>query len=370
MQLSLQNFTALVKIQAAAAVAACPRLIDLSVGSVLRAVLEANASVGLWIQYLIVQVLATTRAGTSTGADLDSWVADFGLVRLPGILARGTVTFSRVTAGLPTVVPVGILVRTGVGAGTLSFTVAPDPTNPAWTGAGFAMAAGAASVDVPVVALIAGLAGNVLPGEITVLGAAIAGVDAVTNAAPLQGGMDAEADAALRIRFGGYIDSRTRATEQAVASAIQSLGQGLSFSIQERVDPSGAVRPGYFTVTLDDGSGSPPVSLLAAASAAVEAVRPIGSAFSVQPPGVVRANLVMHVSGPASAVANAAAAVGAYVAARPIGGPLVLSRLTQIAHDADPNVVSVYGVTINGLASDLLVPASGLVRAGVLQVSA
>ncbi len=370
MALPLQDFTALVKTQAAAAAASCAQLIDLSVGSVLRAVLEANASVGLWIQWLILQVLATTRAGTSTGTDLDSWMADFGLARLPAIPAQGVATFSRVTAGLPTVVPVGALVRTGVGPGTQSFTVAADPTNPAWTGAGFAVASAALSIDVPVAAAVPGLIGNVRPGEIAVLGSAIPGIDAVTNVAPLKGGLDAEADAALRTRFGSYIDSRTRATEQAVSFALSGLQQGVSFTIQERVDPSGAPRAGFFTVTLDDGSGAPPARLLAAAAAAVEAVRPIGSAFIVQPPRVVRANVTMHVSGPASAVAHAAAAVGAYVAALPIGGPLVLSRLTQVAHDADPGVVSVYGVTINGVATDLLVPPSGLVRPGVVQVTA
>ena len=80
MQLPLQDFTTLVRNQAAAVAASARTLIDLSVGSVLRAALEANASVGLWMQWLIVEVLATTRAATSQGADLDSWVADFRLV--------------------------------------------------------------------------------------------------------------------------------------------------------------------------------------------------------------------------------------------------------------------------------------------------
>ncbi len=370
MQLSLQDFTSLVKTQAAAVTASAAQLIDLSVGSVLRSILEANASIGLWLQWLIMQVLATTRAGTSTGADLDTWMADFGLARLPAIPAHGTVTFSRVTAGLAAEVPVGALVRTGVGPGSLDFRVRADPQHPAWTGAGYALAAAAFGADIPVAAVIPGLTGNVRPGQISVLGTAIAGVDSITNAAPLLGGLDAEGDVALRLRFSGFIDSRSRATGQAVAYALASVQQGLSYTVQERLDPSGVFRPGFFTVTIDDGSGAPPPSLLTAVSAAVDAVRPIGGAFAVQAPVLARANVIMHVTGPASAIANAAAAVGSFIAGLPIGGWLVLSRLTQVAHDSDAAVASVYGVTINGLATDLQVPPSGLIRAGTVQVTA
>ena len=69
---------------AAAVQAAATQLLDLTVGSTLRAVLEANASVCLWMQWLILQVLRTTRAATSTGADLDSWMADLSLTPLLG----------------------------------------------------------------------------------------------------------------------------------------------------------------------------------------------------------------------------------------------------------------------------------------------
>lgn len=372
MALQLLDFGALVKLQAAAAGAATRQLIDVSVGSVLRAVLEANASIGLWLQWLIVEVLATTRATTSAGVDLDSWVADFGMVRLPGVVARGTVTLSRVTPGLPAVVPVGTVVRTGLGPdGTagLSFVVVADPTNPAWNGSEFDLDAAAAGLDVVVVARLVGQPGNVRAGEISLLGTALPGIDEVTNSVPLVGGLDAEADSALRDRFGEFLDSRTRATAQAVGFAISGLAQGLSWSIAERVDSSGAVRPGHFTVTVDDGTGTAPQVLLDRAAAAIDLVRPIGGTFSVRPPGLVRADISMRVSGPAVAVAAAKAAVGALVATLPIGGRLVLSRLIQVAHDASPLVASVYGVTVNGVAADLVVPLSGLIRAGVLDVT-
>ncbi len=83
MQLSLQTFTTLVQGMAAAVQAAAAQLLDLTVGSTLRAILEATASIALWMQWLILQVLQMTRAATSSGADLDSWMADFSLTRLP-----------------------------------------------------------------------------------------------------------------------------------------------------------------------------------------------------------------------------------------------------------------------------------------------
>src|SRR5579872_2048657 len=129
MQLSLRNFDAIVAAGAAAVQGAARQVLDLTVGSVLRAILEANAGLGLWLQWLILQVLQTTRAATSVGTDLDSFVGDFGLARLPASAAAGSVTFARFTPVAGALVPVGTVVRTSDGA--QSFAVTADPTNPA-----------------------------------------------------------------------------------------------------------------------------------------------------------------------------------------------------------------------------------------------
>ncbi|MFX8028091.1 baseplate J/gp47 family protein, partial [Acinetobacter baumannii] len=105
-------------------------LVDLTVGSVLRAIVEANAAVVVWLEGLLLQVLAITRAATSSGADLDSWVADFGVTRLPAVAATGIVTFSRFTTTQQVLVPVGATVQTA--DGTQQFTVTIDTTNPAY----------------------------------------------------------------------------------------------------------------------------------------------------------------------------------------------------------------------------------------------
>lgn len=369
MQLPLQDFPSLVRLQAAAVARGARTLMDVSVGSVLRAVLEANASVGLWVQWLIVEVLSTTRAATSKGADLDSWVGDFGLARLAGVPAQARVRFSRATAGLAAVVPVGAVVRTGVAPGSQEFAVVADASWPGWTGVGYAIGAGAVEAVVPVRATRPGHAGNVQAGVLRVLSTPIAGVDAVVNDFPAVGGLDAETDEALRVRFSGFIDSRARATAQAVTFAIQSVRQGLQFKIAERVDTAGRVRDGHFTVVLDDGGGAPDDGLLRAVGAAIEAVRPIGGTFSVRRPTPVRVDVTLRAEGSADVTAIVRAAIGGYIASHPIGSYVVISRLIQVAHEADPRVLRVSGLTVNGSAADLETPAFGRVFPGTVTVT-
>ena len=140
-------------------------LVDVSVGSVVRAIFEANASVALWIQWLILQVLQTTRASTSTGADLNSWMLDFGLSRLPAVPSTGIVTFSRFVPNLTATIPVDSIVKTA--DGSLSFSVTEDDTFQFGNRAssGYVIPSGVASADLPVVCVTYGSIGNVLAGH-------------------------------------------------------------------------------------------------------------------------------------------------------------------------------------------------------------
>ena len=211
MNLPTRNFTDIVRDMSAALTASAGRLIDISVGSVLRAIFEANAAIVLWVQWLVLLTLQMTRAATSTGADLDSWVADFSLSRLAAATASGTVTFSRFSGTIPAFVAVGTAIKTQ--DGLVGFTVAADPSNPAWqpTLNAYSLAPGVLSIDLPIIASVAGLSGNVLSNTITVLASAMPGVDTTNNSAATSAGRDAETDAALRIRFTNFFASRSRA---------------------------------------------------------------------------------------------------------------------------------------------------------------
>ena len=374
MQLSLQNFSSIVQTMAAGVQSASRQLLDLTVGSVLRAVLEANASVALWMQWLILQVLQTTRAGTSAGLDLDSWMADFALGRLPSVPSVGTVTFSRFTPLATALIPTGALVRTA--DGTQTFAVTVDAANPAFSGEqnGYVIPSGVASLEVPVQAQIAGSAGNVLAGSVSQLSTAMPGIDMAANSAPFVNGIDAESDNAFRSRFANYIDSRSRATSLAVGYAIMSIQQGLQYTILENTDPSGAWRPGSFLVTVDDGTGFPSPTLLATVANAVETVRPVGTIYAVQRPSLISAaiSLTLTVAAIAQRPAVEAAvstAIKSYVDALPIGSPLPLTRIAQVAYATDPAVTNVSQVLINGASADVVPASTGVVKSGVVAIN-
>lgn len=365
MQLQLQDFTTLVRNMTASVQGSARALIDVSTGSLLRAILEANASVALWLQWLIVLVLGQTRAATSAGADLDSWVADFALTRLPAQAAVVTVSFSRITPGLVASIPVGAQVKTADGSQT--FTVLADPANPAYVPAtaSYILAAAAGALAVTVQAMTPGGAGNVQPGIISLLATAMPGIDAVNNPLQAQGGLDPEPDAALRARFTNFIDSRSRATLAAIAFTIDSLQQGLSHVVTENADA-----PGTVIVTIDDGSGAPPATLLAAVANAVDTVRPVGTQFFVLPPTVFTASisLAITVAGDkAAAQAAVAGAIQAYVTSLGIGTPLPVSRIAAVAYGASATITNVASITING-GGDLVPSATGVVMPGAITV--
>jgi uncharacterized phage protein gp47/JayE len=367
MQLQLRDFASLVANAAAAVQAASRALVDLSVGSTLRAILEANASIGLWMQWLILRVSRMTRAATSDGEDLDSWVGDFDLARLPAVAATGQARFARFTATEAALVPAGTLVRTA--DAKQGFVVQADAAHPAWDAArgGYALAAGVASVTVPIAAEAPGAAGNVQPGAIALIADALPGVDTVANDLPLVGGLDAESDAALRARFRDFLASRSRATPVAVGHAVASLRQGLRWHIAENA------ADGSFVVTVDDGSGAPPSDLLSQAASAIDAVRPVATSFAVQPPAVSTANvsMLLEVEQGAAApevAARVAVAITEHLASLPVGGVLRFTRLAQLAYDASPAVANVSAVSLNGGTADLDPGPAGVVRPGAVVV--
>ena len=374
MQLSLRTFSQLLQDMGAVVQGSATRLIDLSVGSVLRSILEANASVALWIQWLLVLVLQATRASTSTGNDLDTWMSDFTLTRLPASSATAIVTFSRLSPAIAATIPAGALIKTNDGSAT--FSVAVDTTNAAWseTAGGYQLPAGTSSVPVPVSCQTAGSVGNVQANTITLMATPLVGVDSVTNALPAVGGADAETDAAFRLRFQNFIGSRSRATLASVEFAITSVQAGVSYLIQENSDAGGNYRPGWFLVIVDDGSGYPSSELLASITQSIETMRPIGSGFSVQAPTVVTADIAVNLTVQAGTLLNqvtgpVSTAITAYINALPVGAFLSVTRLIQVCYAASSAISNISSITINGQATDLTPPTHSVIKAGSVAVT-
>jgi hypothetical protein len=374
MILSTKTFTDLVRGQVAAVQGAAAGLADFTIGSILRAVVESISQVVLWLQGLILALLSTTRASTSAGADLDSWMADYGFTRFGAATANGSVTFASLSAASARLVPAGATVETA--DGSQQYVVIADPTNGAWNGAlnGFNLPDNTASVTVTVQALVAGSAGNAAIGAINTITSPIVGVDTVTNAAAFASGSDPESDAAFRARFVLYIASLARATKAAVAYAIGTLDLGLSYQIVENLTYGGSPDGGYFYVIVDDGSGATPSGTLNAVYLAIDAYRPIKSTFGVFAASTVVATISLTVTALAgythTAVAGAVqAAITAYVDALPVGTALQYFRLAQVAYDASPGVGDVLAVLLNSGTADLACTTEQVIRTSSITVS-
>lgn len=379
--LSLQNFNTMVQNFASSVQGACKFLIDFSPGSILLSVGEASSAVGLWMQWLILQVMLVTRLATSTGTDVDSWVGDFSLTRLPAVFATGTVTFSRFSTASQALILPGAQVKSG--DGTQPFIVIADTTKAAWSVplGGYVIPAGTASANATVQAQNSGTQANVQAAAISLIASGIPFVDTVTNGTAFTTGVNAETDTALQARFANYIQTRSRATLAAIAFAISIVQQGLSWTIDENVNAALVYTPGNFVVTVDDGTGTPPASLLTAVSLSVSQYRPIGSTWTVQGPSVTTAvisfsfttNPTANKSAPfgtfATMIAAVQAAVVAYVNSIPDGSPLVYSRVAGVAYSVDPSIVTVENVVINSGTVDLTPTPFGAIKTSNSNVS-
>ena len=372
-QLPTKSFSTLVSDFATACKGASATLLNFSVGSVLRAVAEAAAGVVLWLQAMILQVLTLTRASTSAGPDLDTWMADFSFLRLPANPATGLVTFSRFTPTQAALIPGGATVRTG--DNTQSYAVTASPSHPAWSAAlgGYTLPAGTASVTVPVAAVVPGSGGNAQANTVTVITSAIPGVDTATNASAFITGTDAESDSAFRARFVLYLASLSKGTKAAYDAAIKGIQQGVQDTIQENTDPAGATLYGFSTITVDDGSGYPSADLLAAAGAAVEGVRALTARYAVLAPVVVPVTISLTVANaPGTDHPTVAGAVGSALSlavnSLPLGVGLPYTLLPAIAYSVD-GVANVTAVLLNGGTADVSATPRQVVKSASIAVA-
>ena len=374
MALNIKSFSGIVTQQVTAIQAKSTQLLDFAIGSILRSIVESNSGVILWLQQLIFNLLVITRASTCSGADLDSWFADFGFYREPAVSATGNVTFSRFTATNAALIPTGSQVQTT--DGTQSFMVVADTSNPAYntTQSGYVVPASTASVTVPVSAVIAGSAGNASANTVTVIVGAIPGIDTVTNASSFANGADAESDDAARTRFQLWVASLSKATKSAIEYAISSVKQGVSYQVVENQSYAGATQYGYFYAVVDDGSGSPTSAFLDTVYTAIDAVRGFTITFGVFAPVVVTANVSMTITTSPSAVhgditALVNAAIANYIATLALGQSLPVTKLASLAYGAGPYVTNVTNITINGLTADLTATVKQVIRAGTIVIS-
>lgn len=331
-----------------------------------------------FLQAQIAIVLSLARASTSTGADLDSWMAQFQFFRLQAVPGTGAETFSiNAVSAVNVLVPVGTLVQTVGGA--ILYEVVADTGDPAWNPAanGYVLPVGALSVNATIQAVIPGPGSNVAANLLTQFGSSVPGIASCTNPSPITNGVGAESDADFRSRFILYLATLAKATRAAILAAAQSVQQGLQIALLENQAPNGTPLLGSFTVIADDGSGNPPLSLLNAVFTAVDAVR----AFSVQPfvvpPTAVQAIISLAINlaatpGLVVAAVNTAVqnAIAAMVNQLPPGarlnGSAIIAAALSVTGVASVNSSS---VTINGLAADLIPTIQQEIRTSVSAIT-
>lgn len=364
-----QSFGAIVSNFAASVQGAASQLVDFTIGSVLRAIAEAVAGVCLWIQGLILQLLATTRLATSSGNDVDTFVADFGLTREAAVSAVGQVTFARFTPTNSATIPLGAIVQTA--DGTQPFAVVADTTQPYWNVAAnaYIIPAGITSGLVTVQAQNAGIQGNVSASTITSLGTAIPGIDYVNNANPFTNGINAESDVALKARFALYIQGLRQGTKSAVAAAIAGLQQGIQYTLTENQTLGGVTQYGFFYVVISPFS----TTLQNQVYAAIDAIRPLTVTFAVYGASPLTANISVTVTAAsgythAAIVPTVQAAIQAFIGTIQIGQTLYWSQIYSVIYGV-AGVQEATLLLINGSAADLVPTSSQAVTAGTITVN-
>jgi uncharacterized phage protein gp47/JayE len=372
--LNIKSFTDLVRDQVSAIQGRAAGLVDFTIGSLLRAIMESNASVLQWLQQLIVTLLITTRAATSAGTDLDSWFADFGFARLSAFFATGSVTYSRFTPTNSALIQIGSLV--GSADGSQQFAVTTDTTNALYSAAlvGYLIPAGTASATVPVMASTAGSAGNAMIGAVTVIVGSISGVDTVSNTAVFANGADPESDPASRARFVLWVQSLSKGTKAAIGYALASMQQGVTYTLTENQDYSGNLLYGYSYAVVDDGSGAPSSTFLANSAAAIEASRPFTIRYGVFAPALVTAGVGMVITTNSSVthsvvVALVITALKTYIASLSLGQILPYTQLAAIAYAVSPAITNVSAVLLNGSTADIAATPKQVIRPGTISVA-
>jgi len=371
--LNQQSFSSIVSNFATAVQGACASLIDFTKGSVLLAVGQATSGVALWLQGLILQAMALTRAATSSGPDLDSFFSQFGWSREAAVVASGQETFGRYTPTNQADISPGATVTSS--DGTVIFTVIADTTNANYNAplGYYIIPVGQASAQITVQCSTAGTIGNLALGALNTLGTAIPGVDYVTNAAAFSNGVAAQSDSAARVSFVLWIASLEAATFAAVMNAITSVGQNITGVILENTQYNGSAQTGYFTVIADDGTGSPSSTTLANVSNAVESARPLTVTYGVHAPTLNVAAVSMAIATASGYVHSAVvalveAALQSYI--NGLGDDVMLpwSMLATTAYTV-AGVTNVTGVLLNGSTADLTPTTQQRITAGTIVVT-
>ena len=295
-------------------------------GSTLGAIANGGAQVAETLDGDVQDIALLARAATSTGAALYSFWAPFGIAPIPATASSGVVTVA-INSTLPAPTPVypGLIVQTKAtqSSPAVQFLVIADNTKSGWTGTYYTIPAGSLSVDVSVICLTLGTAGNVQAGAIESFYSSnyTDGVTygSVTNALDFDNGKPQETDPAFNARASQLQSSRRVGTSVAILAAIAGVQTGLTYQFGNCINPDGSAHAAFFTVIVDvlGTSGGPSSALLAACAAAIDG----GTYNGVTYPQVIAAGMQRAIVGPTEVPINVTAVLK--LAPGAVSGPTI-----------------------------------------------
>lgn len=363
-------------------------------GSSLGAFFNGGGLLGMMLSRQFAYVASVARVFnpdatlSSTGADLDSFFAPFGVLRSPASPSSNVVQMTA-QPGLTPVWPEGGILTIG----SLQFQVLADPSNPAYVAAqnGYPVTPASPSLNVTVQCLTPGSVGNLPIGaswqvvNATGIPQTI-GVASVANFEEFSNGADSEDDVPFVQRATAKIAGGNAGPALAVWAAAMSAQLGLTIQIGDALDSTGNITPGSGTVfvnTLGQSAGPSP-ALLAAVRAAIISAKPAGAVFTVVGPTLSVVNADVSVKSDGSVplpnllanVQNAFDALVNGIGMMPVAYPPVSGALTTLPYWSVIEAIgSVLGVQypsnlrLNGGYADISVGYGTQLVAGTINVT-
>ncbi|MDB5093524.1 MAG: putative phage baseplate protein [Candidatus Eremiobacteraeota bacterium] len=359
---------------------------DWTSGSPELALTQALSRAFGFIQNLAIAIVNFARAGTSFGADLDSYVADYvpmGFTpRLPATFNAGILTFTKnQAAGTTQYLGIGTIIQnpTPSPASAIAYQVIADPTgtNANYSAAlqSWVLAAGQTTLAVNAQALVAGTGTNVIVNTLTVIASPGTPFDSVTNATNIQNAQNQELDPALYARFTLWMTGLGGGTGPVMLSQVLSVQAGMTATLNENVSGTDSPQTPNVTIVADDGSGAIPSQTITAIYAAVDLKRAPGMPRTVVAPTnvplTIEVNGTTIASGATGATVRQAiqTAIIQFVAANGVGGanaltgyvpslkfpyvPLANLVASFIGTGATEGLASYSSITINGSSADV-----------------
>ncbi len=266
---------------------------SLASGDPLLAEFQSIASQGVFIENVLALLSSLTRAQTSTGANLDTWMAQFGFPRLPATYANGPVTLSVLSAhNTDILIPLTTIEQTVGGA--IQYQLIADTEQAAYVSGSqnYLLPAGETSISATAQALSPGSLYNVQANQLTQFLSPPPGIDQVTNPGPILNGEDAESDSSYLARFAAYIQSLSKATGPAITSAIDNLQQGITFKLYPNTNNAGQYQQGMFTVVVANSTSA----LITNISTMLESVAGLTIQYNVLPANVVSGSVSVSIA--------------------------------------------------------------------------